>query len=43
MFDVMPTKQKTLLSKISKEHSFGKNNNHVVLMILKLNLADQHQ
>ena len=33
--DLMPTKSKTLLSKISKEHRvrFGNNNNHVMVII----------
>ena len=29
----MPTKPKIILSKLSKEHRFGNNHNHVVLII----------
>ena len=38
----MPTKPKTLLSKISKEHRFGNNHNHVMLIIQKSFLWEQH-
>ena len=41
-FDLMPTKPKTLLSKISKEHRFGNNHNHVMLIIQKSFLWEQH-
>ena len=38
----MPTKPKTLLSKKSKEHRFGNNYNHVMLIIQKSVLWEQH-
>ena len=38
----MPAESKNLLSKISKEHGFGNNQNHVMLIIQKSVLLEQH-
>ena len=38
----MPKKSKTLLSRISKEYTFGINHNHVMLIIIKSALWKQH-